>query len=78
MELVAIVIDDARGLHGNHRVYSDLESEVLNALPETVLHRNVDAAIVKADTAGYVKAYLITPGILLGSFIWLAEYLPTA
>ncbi|KAF9476529.1 hypothetical protein BDN70DRAFT_995588 [Pholiota conissans] len=56
----AIIIDDARGLHGGHKVYSDLESEALNTIAESVLHRNVDIPIVEADKAGYVKAYLIT------------------
>jgi hypothetical protein len=58
-------MDDARGLHGDHKTYSDLESEALNALPVTALHRNVDIPIVEADKAGYVKSYIVTPGILL-------------
>ncbi|KAF9479340.1 NAD(P)-binding protein [Pholiota conissans] len=62
----AIIIDDARGLHGDHKVYSDLESKALNAIAESVLHRNVDIPIVEADKAGYVKAYLITPGTVFG------------
>ena len=57
-------MDDARGLHGDHITYSDLETEKLNALPVEALHRIVDIPIVEADKAGYVKAYLVTPGVL--------------
>lgn len=62
--IVGIIIDDARGLHGDHREYSDLESEVLNAIPITALHRNVDIPIIEADKAGYIKGYIITPGMI--------------
>jgi hypothetical protein len=55
-------MDNALGLHGDHTIYSDLQSDELQALPETALHRNVDIALVNADKEGYVKAYLITPG----------------
>ncbi|KAF8177021.1 hypothetical protein BJ912DRAFT_986289 [Pholiota molesta] len=63
---VSIIMDDARGLHGDHKTYSDLESEALNALPVTALHRNVDIPIVEADKAGYVKSYIVTPGTVFG------------
>ena len=58
----AIIMDDARGLTSEHTKYSDLDVEKLNAIPQNVLHRNVDIPIIEADKAGYVKAYLITPG----------------
>ncbi|KJA17461.1 hypothetical protein HYPSUDRAFT_1017943 [Hypholoma sublateritium FD-334 SS-4] len=61
-----IIVDDARGLHGDHREFSDLESEVLNAIPVTALHRNVDIPIIEADKAGYINAYIITPGTVFG------------
>ncbi|KAF9485805.1 NAD(P)-binding protein [Pholiota conissans] len=63
----AIINDDARGQHSNHKTYSDLETETLNAIPVTALHRNVDIPIVEADKAGYVKTYIITPGTVFGS-----------
>lgn len=55
-------MDDARGLHGNHTVYSDLDVDKLSALPEKAMHRNVDSLILKADEAGYLKSYIILPG----------------
>jgi hypothetical protein len=63
---IAIISDDARGQHGDHTIYSDLDSDAIEALPETALHRNVDIATVKADKEGYVTAYLITPGTVFG------------
>ncbi|KAF8969167.1 hypothetical protein BDZ97DRAFT_1915527 [Flammula alnicola] len=62
----AIIMDDARGLHGDLAVVSDLEVDKLNALPVQALHRNVDIPIIEADKAGYIKAYLITPGTVFG------------
>ncbi|KAF9483617.1 NAD(P)-binding protein [Pholiota conissans] len=62
----AFITDDARGLHADHRTYSDLDTEALNALPETLLHRNVDIPVIEADKAGFVKAYIIIPGAVLG------------
>ncbi|KAF9483616.1 hypothetical protein BDN70DRAFT_891676 [Pholiota conissans] len=49
---VSIITDDARGQHGNHTTYSDLNTEALNALPLAAMHRNVDIPIVEADKAG--------------------------
>ncbi|KDR82445.1 hypothetical protein GALMADRAFT_134061 [Galerina marginata CBS 339.88] len=62
----AIIMDDARGLTAEHTVYSDLDVEKLNALPATALHRNVDLPIIAADKAGFIKAYIITPGTIFG------------
>ncbi|KAF8158469.1 hypothetical protein B0H34DRAFT_846653 [Crassisporium funariophilum] len=63
---IAIIMDDARGLHGNHKMYSDLDVDALNALPATVVHRNVDIPVVEADQEGYLKSYLIIPGTVYG------------
>ncbi|KAJ2920430.1 hypothetical protein H1R20_g16664, partial [Candolleomyces eurysporus] len=63
----AIIMDNALGLHGDHTIYSDLQSDELQALPETALHRNVDIPLVNADKEGYVKAYLVTPGTVFGT-----------
>ncbi|CAA7267190.1 unnamed protein product [Cyclocybe aegerita] len=60
-------LNEARGLHSEHIHYSDLETEKLDALPATALHRNVDIPIFEADKAGYVKAYIIAPTIVFGN-----------
>ena len=61
-------MDNALGLHSEHTVYSDLDVEKLNALPKSAMHKNVDVPIIEADSAGFVKAYLITPGKTLTLF----------
>ncbi|KAF8956992.1 hypothetical protein BDZ97DRAFT_137691 [Flammula alnicola] len=62
----AIVMDDARGLHGDQPAVSDLEVGKLNAVPVEALHRHVDIPIIEADKAGYIKSYIITPGGVIG------------
>ncbi|KAF8961483.1 hypothetical protein BDZ97DRAFT_1759854 [Flammula alnicola] len=62
----AFVMDDARGLHSGQAEISDLDVDKLNAIPVEVIPRNVDIAIIEADKAGYVKAYIIAPGAVFG------------
>ncbi|KAF8817124.1 NAD(P)-binding protein [Phlegmacium glaucopus] len=62
----AVIMDDARGMHGDHTVYSDLDVDKLSALPETALHKDVDNLILEADKAGYLKSYFILPGTIFG------------
>ena len=38
----------------------------LSSLAPTAFHRNVDLAIVRADAAGYVHAYIIIPSTIYG------------
>jgi hypothetical protein len=68
-----VIADNALGLHGEHTHYSDLDVEKLNAIPKSAMHRNVDIPIIEADSAGFVKAYFITPGksliLFLGPFV---------
>ena len=60
---LASIMDNALGMHAEHTIYSDLDVEKLNAIPERALHRNVDIPIIEADNAGFVKAYLVAPGM---------------
>ncbi|TFK27486.1 NAD(P)-binding protein [Coprinopsis marcescibilis] len=63
----AFFMEYANGLHGNsERVYSDLESDVIEAIPEQAFHRNVDVPLIQADKEGYAKVYLICPGTVFG------------
>jgi len=55
-------MDNALGMHDEHTHYSDLDTEKLNAIPETAAHRNVEIPIIEADKAGFVKTYFIAPG----------------
>jgi len=59
--ILAMITDDARGLTSEHITYSDFDTERLNALPDTIIHRNVDIPVVEADKAGYVRTYIIIP-----------------
>ncbi|KAF8956984.1 hypothetical protein BDZ97DRAFT_1670608 [Flammula alnicola] len=61
-----ILMDDARGLHGDLPVVSDLEVDKLNALPVEAQHRDVDIPIIEADRAGHIKSYIIAPGTIFG------------
>lgn len=70
-------MDDARGMHSDHVMYSDLDVEKLDALPDTAFHRNVDRPLIEAEEEGYVSTYLITPGssarhTLYIETIWIA------
>ena len=56
-------MDDARGAHGDHLIYSDLrDADAINALPDNKFHRHVDVPIIKADEEGYLRSYIVAPG----------------
>ena len=55
-------MDNAMGMHGDHPVYSDLDIDVIEAVPDTQFHRNVDIPIIVADKEGYLMSYIIAPG----------------
>ncbi|KAI0783990.1 hypothetical protein BC629DRAFT_541283 [Irpex lacteus] len=54
-----------KGLSVSEKIFSDDDPDDLerSILPEAI-HRNVDLAIVKADQEGYVRSYIIAPGII--------------
>ena len=64
-----LITDDAQGLTSEHITYSVLGVEKLDSMPESKLHRNVDKAIIEADTSGYVKSYINVPGRLFHSAV---------
>lgn len=55
-------MDNAMGMHGDHPVYSDLDIDAIEAVPDTQFHRNVDIPIIAADKEGYLMSYIIAPG----------------
>ncbi|KAJ7655991.1 hypothetical protein DFH06DRAFT_1328832 [Mycena polygramma] len=63
MSGTGILADDAKGTL-SEKIYNDTDVE---ALPATQPHRNVDLAIVNADTQGYIYSYIVIPGIPFGS-----------
>ncbi|KAK0484823.1 hypothetical protein IW261DRAFT_1331042, partial [Armillaria novae-zelandiae] len=58
--------DNARGLHSTDVVYSDLDIPLFETLPPSQPHRNVDLAVIAADTEGYVKTYIVLPPTIYG------------
>ncbi|RDB25814.1 Uncharacterized protein C2A9.02 [Hypsizygus marmoreus] len=61
-----VLVDDAQGMYATKTIYSDLDIEKLESLPPTQPHRDVDLAIVAADTQGYVKTYIVLPSTIYG------------
>ncbi|KAF9562652.1 NAD(P)-binding protein [Agrocybe pediades] len=61
-----ILVDFAAGLRSEKDVYSDLEVERLDAIPSSVIHRNVDIPIIEADKAGHIQGYIIAPSVVYG------------
>jgi hypothetical protein len=47
-----VFMDDAAGMRDSDVVYVDTNSEQIESVPETALHRPVDSAIVDADKEG--------------------------
>ncbi|CAA7258836.1 unnamed protein product [Cyclocybe aegerita] len=61
-----VMSSDIRGLADEDIPFSDLDVEKLAAIPKTALHQHVDVPIFEADKAGYVRAYIVTPGTVFG------------
>ncbi|KAF7790005.1 hypothetical protein EIP86_000953 [Pleurotus ostreatoroseus] len=57
---------ETKGMAATETIYDDSNLEQMTNLPAEALHRNVDLAVIKADTEGYVKSYLITPSTVFG------------
>jgi len=60
------IIDNALGQFATDKIYDDLDTEELNALPVTQWHRHVDIPITEAAKEGYVTSYLVAPGFIYG------------
>ena len=65
----AIVVDDARGAYATRpeKIFDDLDIERAKAIPVAALHHNVDLLILDADTAGYMRGYLVNPSTIYGA-----------
>ncbi|KAJ7246784.1 hypothetical protein B0H12DRAFT_1073088 [Mycena haematopus] len=58
--------DSANGEFSSQTIYNDLDIPQIESLPATQHHRNVDLAIVEADSEGYTQTYIVLPGIVYG------------
>jgi hypothetical protein len=45
-------VDNTKGMFSSQTIYKDTDIAQIESLPATQLHRNVDLAIVDADTQG--------------------------
>ncbi|KAF8206496.1 NAD(P)-binding protein [Mycena galopus ATCC 62051] len=61
-----VLSDDANGMYSSPTIYSDLDVPQLEALPPDQPHRDVDLALVEADSQGYVKTYIVLPATIYG------------
>ncbi|KAJ8456487.1 hypothetical protein ONZ45_g18699 [Pleurotus djamor] len=68
-----VLADNAAGMYSYDTIWNDADPEQMATLPPTQVHRNVDLPILDADTAGYIKSYIIIPstvyGIAQGRFV---------
>ncbi len=60
--LQGVFMDDAAGLRDTDVVYVDTNSEQIESIPETALHRSVDSAIANADKEGRSTLWLLFKG----------------
>lgn len=61
-----VLIDDAAGNYVTDKIYSDLDIPMIESLPKTQPHREVDIEVVAADQKGYVRTYIILPSTIYG------------
>jgi hypothetical protein len=45
-------MDDANGMYVSDVIYSDINVQQIESIPESAIHRNVDLQIVSADSEG--------------------------
>ncbi|KAG1882321.1 hypothetical protein F4604DRAFT_1743478 [Suillus subluteus] len=61
-----VLMDDAAGNYATDKIYSDLDIPMIESLPKTQPHREVDIEIVAAGERGYVRTYIILPSTIYG------------
>ncbi|KAG2158554.1 uncharacterized protein EDB93DRAFT_1245782 [Suillus bovinus] len=61
-----VLIDNAAGDYATDTVYSDLDIPLIETLPKTQPHREVDIEVVAADEKGYVRTYIVLPSMIYG------------
>ncbi|KAI0073995.1 NAD(P)-binding protein [Panus rudis PR-1116 ss-1] len=58
--------DNAKGLYASDTIWDDANPAQIETLPDNAVHRHVDLPITRADEEGYVRSYIILPGIIFG------------
>ncbi|KAJ7618783.1 NAD(P)-binding protein [Roridomyces roridus] len=59
--------DNAKGLFASSTIFTDTDPAQIGSLPATQPHRNVDLAIVEADSRGYLDTYIVVPPGVYGT-----------
>ncbi|KIJ55851.1 hypothetical protein M422DRAFT_240474 [Sphaerobolus stellatus SS14] len=60
-----VLTDDARGEYTTEEIYSDLDPDHINQLPDTAFHRNVELLVLKASEQG-VRTHIVLPSTIYG------------
>ncbi|KAG2122353.1 hypothetical protein DEU56DRAFT_832452 [Suillus clintonianus] len=61
-----VLADDVAGNYATDKIYSDLDIPMIESLPKTQPHREVDIEVVAAGQKGYVRTYIILPSTIYG------------
>jgi len=61
-----LLVDECDGTFEGKTVYSDLNVEQLESLPDTAFHREVELAVIAADKEGYAKTFIVLPCTIWG------------
>jgi nucleoside-diphosphate-sugar epimerase len=62
-----VLTEDVRGNKGSDTIYSDLNPDQINKLPDEQIHRNVDLFIIKsADANPLLKTVIVLPSVIYG------------
>ncbi|KAJ3024045.1 hypothetical protein HKX48_007976 [Thoreauomyces humboldtii] len=61
-----VITDKAAGEYPGEEIYSDLDVAHIERIPNNAPHREIDMAVVAADTAGYVKTHIVLPSTIYG------------
>ncbi|KAJ7122484.1 NAD(P)-binding protein [Mycena crocata] len=61
-----VLRDDAKGMHAGTTIYDDSDADQMESISPAQTHRDVDQAIINADSEGYIRSYIILPSTVYG------------
>ncbi|KAJ3532955.1 hypothetical protein NM688_g7347 [Phlebia brevispora] len=64
-----ILGQDTGGMSASDTIFDDSNVEQMKSLPIDAPHRNVTVAYVDADVQGYIKTYIVMPGLIYGTVV---------